>query len=55
MLETLPFADVLSTVFKGSGECATIDWRFLELTIPGWTLVFFVSIAVAAIALIRRD
>jgi len=55
MLETLPFRDVLATVFKGSGECAAIDWRFLELTIPGWTLVFFVSIIVAAIALTRRS
>jgi len=34
MLETLPFQDVLATVFKGSGECATIDWRFLELAMP---------------------
>jgi disulfide bond formation protein DsbB len=55
MLETLPFGDVLATVFKGSGECATIDWRFLELTIPGWTLVFFLAIIVAAIVLMRRD
>jgi protein dithiol:quinone oxidoreductase len=55
MLETLPFSDVLSTVFKGSGECATIDWRFLELSMPGWTLVFFLSMIVAAFALVRRD
>ncbi len=55
MLETLPFSDVLSTVFKGSGECATIDWRFLDLSMPGWTLVFFLSMIVAAFALIRRD
>ena len=55
MLDTLPFQEVLATVFKGSGECATIDWRFLELAMPGWTLVFFVSIIVAAIALTRRS
>ncbi len=50
MLDTLPFQDVLATVFKGSGECAKIDWRFLELAMPGWTLVFFVSIIVVALA-----
>jgi disulfide bond formation protein DsbB len=55
MLETLPFQEVLATVFKGSGECATVDWRFLELSMPGWTFVFFVSLAVAAIALMRRS
>ena len=55
MLDTLPFQEVLATVFKGSGECAKIDWRFLELAMPGWTFVFFVSIIVAAIALTRRS
>lgn len=55
MLETLPFADVLATVFKGSGECAKIDWRFLDITMPGWTLVFFVSMIVAGIALASKN
>jgi protein dithiol:quinone oxidoreductase len=55
MLETLPFSDVLASVFKGSGDCASVDWRFLGLSIPGWTLVFFLSLIVAAIELMRRD
>ncbi|HVF62716.1 MAG TPA: disulfide bond formation protein B [Casimicrobiaceae bacterium] len=55
MLDTLPFTDVLQKVLAGSGECATVDWRFLGLTLPGWTLVFFLTMIVAAIALIRRD
>ena len=55
MLETLPLAEVLSKVFKGSGECAETAWIFLGLAIPSWTLVFFVAMIVAAFALIRRD
>ena len=55
MLETLPFADVLAKVFQGSGECATVDWRFLGLSLPGWTLVFFVTMIVSAFTLIDRD
>jgi disulfide bond formation protein DsbB len=55
MLETLPLTDVLSKVFMGSGECADTGWVFLGLAIPGWTLVFFVAMMVAAIVLIRRD
>jgi len=55
MIETLPFADVLTKVFMGSGECAAVDWRFLGLSMPGWTLVFFVTMIVAAIALIDRE
>ena len=55
MLETLPFTDVLRKVFEGSGECAEKGWEFLHLTIPGWTLVFFIAMVVASFALIRRD
>ena len=55
MLETLPFTDVLSKVLQGSGECAAVDWRFLGLSLPGWTLVFFITMIVAAFAVIDRD
>jgi len=55
MLETLPLAEVLSKVFKGSGECAEAGWYFLGLAIPSWTLVFYVVMMAAALALIRRD
>ena len=55
MLETMPLADVLAKVFKGSGECAESGWLFLGLAIPSWTLVFFIAMMVAAIVLIRRD
>ena len=55
MLDTLPFTDVLRKVFEGSGECAEKGWELLHLTIPGWTLVFFVAMIVASLALVRRD
>jgi len=55
MLETMPLADVLTKVFKGSGECAESGWLFLGLAIPSWTLVFFIAMMIAAVVLIRRD
>jgi protein dithiol:quinone oxidoreductase len=55
MLDSLPFMDVVLKVLQGSGECAEKAWVFLGLSIAGWTLVFFVAMIVAAIALIRRD
>jgi disulfide bond formation protein DsbB len=55
MLETLPLTDVISRVFAGSGECAEEGWKFMQLAIPSWTLVFFVAMSVAAVALARRD
>lgn len=40
-LDTLPIAQVITEVFKGSGECAVIDWTFLGFSIPQLSLAFF--------------
>jgi disulfide bond formation protein DsbB len=55
MLETLPFTEVIAKTLAGSGECAEKGWVFLNLSIAGWSLVFFITMIVAAFALIRRD
>jgi disulfide bond formation protein DsbB len=55
MLETLPFTEVISKVLAGSGECAEEGWKFMQLAIPSWTLVMFVAMMIAAIAVARRD
>jgi disulfide bond formation protein DsbB len=55
MLETLPFTDVVAKVLAGSGECADEAWKFMQLAIPSWTLVFFIAMMIAAVALVQRD
>jgi protein dithiol:quinone oxidoreductase len=55
MLEVFPMNEVLSMVLTGSGECATIDWVFLGLSLPAWSLVVFIGLsAVALFQLFRR-
>lgn len=49
MIETMPFTDVLSQVLYGSGECAEIDWVFLGLSMPSWTLVWYIGIALVTL------
>jgi disulfide bond formation protein DsbB len=44
MLQAFPLSETLSMVFRGSGECAEVQWTFLGLSIPGWTLVIFVAL-----------
>lgn len=46
MLETMPLTEALSKVFLGSGSCAEVHWTFLGLSMPGWTLVWFVLLGV---------
>jgi disulfide bond formation protein DsbB len=49
MLETMPFGQVLAQVFYGSGECAEVDWLFLGLSMPAWTLLWYTGITVVTI------
>src|SRR5678816_4354435 len=48
MLDTLPLNAVLRKVFTGSGECAKVDWTFLSLSMPEWTLIWFVVFGAGA-------
>lgn len=55
MLDVMPIAGVVRKVLTGSGECAKVDWSFLGLSMPMWTLVCFALLAAwAAFAAFRR-
>lgn len=55
MMDVFPFLDVLNMVLSGSGECANIDWLFLGVTLPMWSLIVFVGLAAVGIfQLLRR-
>lgn len=42
LLQTLPLGEVLRKVFTGSGDCAVVNWRFLGLAMPFWSLLCYV-------------
>ncbi|MBT8085910.1 MAG: disulfide bond formation protein B [Woeseia sp.] len=41
IIDAFPLSDALSMIFTGSGECATVDWHFLGLTMPTWVAICF--------------
>ena len=49
MLENFPLTRTLEKLFYGSGECAAVDWKFLGLSIAGWSLVWFVALGAYAL------
>lgn len=51
ILGAFPPGEALALIFRGSGECAQVQWTFLGLTIPGWTLVVFTGLALFGIFL----
>ena len=46
MLDAFPLGETLSMVFRGSGECAEVQWTFITLSIPEWTLIVFVGLGI---------
>ncbi|MGH8492008.1 MAG: disulfide bond formation protein B [Moraxellaceae bacterium] len=55
-MDTFPLQDVVMKVFKGSGECAKVDWTLLGLSLPGLTLLAFLGfVGVALWQLLRRN
>ena len=54
MLETMPFSQVLTEVFYGSGECAEVYWTFLGLSMPGWTFVWYTAFTLGTIIVLLK-
>lgn len=48
LLQTNPLTEVLRKVLTGSGECAEIDWTFAGMSMPEWTLAWFVLFALGS-------
>ena len=55
MRETMSTTDVIRKVLTATGNCGDIDWTFLGLSMPAWSLVWFVGLTAWALyAAFRR-
>jgi len=45
LVSNLPLGRALPRIFQGYGDCSNIDWSFLGLTIPGWSLAWLLALA----------
>jgi disulfide bond formation protein DsbB len=56
MLESFPLTQALPMIFRGTGDCTKVPWRFLGLSIAEWSLICFALLIAAAIivATMRR-
>jgi len=50
MLDAFPLGQTIEMIFTGSGECAEVSWSFLSLSIPAWSLVWFVLLGAVCLA-----
>lgn len=52
MMETMPFLEAMNAVLAGDGSCAEIQWNFLGLSMPGWTLVWYLALGAITLLLV---
>ena len=55
MFENFPLEKAFKLLFRGTGDCATIDWTFLGLTLPQLGLISFVGLVVYAVYLLKLN
>jgi disulfide bond formation protein DsbB len=49
LLQMFPLLEVVRKVMTGGGECGTIDWTLLGISMPGWVLIAAVALGLAGI------
>lgn len=55
MFENFPLEKAFKLLFRGTGDCAAIDWTFLGLTLPQLALMSFATFAVYTIYLLKLN
>ena len=55
MFENFPLKKMFTLIFKGTGDCAAIDWTFLGLTLPQLALISFIGFGAYASFLLKNN
>ncbi len=53
MLEALPLSTAFKTLMMGDGNCAEVVWTFLGQSMPTWSLIWFVALALVSLASLK--
>lgn len=54
MIENLSFWQAVRSVFKGSVDCVEINWTLFDLSVPEWSLLFFVAMLILGVMQFSR-
>jgi disulfide bond formation protein DsbB len=49
LFHVLPVDQAIMIVLKGTGDCAKVDWRFLHLSLAGWSAILFLGLSLLLI------
>lgn len=55
MVESYPLSRAIPMIFRGSGDCAAVDWTFLGGSIANWSFLTFCAMALFLLAFLLRS
>lgn len=54
MIESYPISRAIPMIFRGSGDCAAVDWTLLGGSIANWSFICFTAMGLVLLALLGR-
>jgi len=55
VFDNFPLSETLKLMLNGTGDCAEVLWTFMDISIPGWTLLAFVFLAGISLLQVWND
>lgn len=49
VLQNFPLTETIKMMLSGTGDCAKVDWTLFGMSMPAWTLVAFIGLAVVSL------
>ena len=49
LFDAFPLQEALSMLLRGDGNCAKVQWTFLDISIPGWAMAAFVGLLIVGL------
>lgn len=54
IIESFPLRDAIPMLFRGTGDCAVVDWTFLGGSIANWSFVTFACMFIGMLVLLVK-
>ncbi len=54
LIRYFPWQTVVHALFWGAGDCAESNWSFMGISMPGWTALYFLFMAITGLILYFR-
>lgn len=51
LIQYFPWQTIVKALFWGAGDCAEVSWRFLGISLPGWSAMYFLFMFLISICL----